>query len=263
MVNFLNKHNKKRYLVFDIGNSSIKYALYNSSKKLLRYNFQLVSDVENTLALVQVIKQFLKEAIDLEQNLEVILGSVNDKMYFYFVKTLSEYYPNIKPYIIHRSQKFNTDFSNVDINELGIDLIGLCESNDSPNSVTISFGTALTTVIKQNNKLISVAIAPGFYESCLHLFKKIKKLDRKLIEPNLLNDSGTDTPSALNLGFKATVFGYIQYFLEKYPIENYSYTITGNDQIIKQINIKDINWIKTEVMDGYLKIFLNNKFNNI
>ncbi|MCU4706963.1 type III pantothenate kinase [Mycoplasma sp. CSL7503-lung] len=261
MINFLKRRPNKQYVVFDIGNSSIKYAIYNHNYKLIKYKFQLIGNLHEKNFLSEKIKSFLNESISTEHKQELILGFVNDEIYDSFKKNLLNYFPNSTPYIIDNKKKFKTDFSNVDINELGIDLIGLCESNHCSNAVIFSLGTALTTVIIKDDKLVSVAIAPGFYESYSHLFYKISKLDKKYMKTNLTNDVGNDTQSALNLGCKAQIYGYIQYFLSKYPIDEYQYKITGNDQIINQINIQNIEHIKTEVMDGYLQIFINNNSN--
>ncbi|MBU4693221.1 type III pantothenate kinase [Mycoplasma sp. CSL7491-lung] len=258
MINFFEKEINNEYVVFDIGNSSIKYAVYNRNFKLIKYKFQLTSNLNQKNILIDKMRTFLSEAINLECKQKLILGFVNEEMYMFFKKILLEYFPDSKPYIINNKKKFKTDFSDVDINELGIDLIGLCESNHHKNAVIFSFGTALTTVVIKDNKLISVAIAPGFYESYSHLFDKINKLNRKYMRTNLTNDKGNDTHSALNLGCKAQVYGYIQYFLSKHSINEFQYKITGNDQIINQINIQNIEHVKTEVMDGYLQIFINN-----
>ncbi|MFV8419099.1 type III pantothenate kinase [Mycoplasma sp. Sp33II] len=245
-----NEHN---YLVFDIGNSMIKFHYINSQfQVLLNLNWLCNSnesiDLENILALC--MPSFQDQIIIASSNNEMLhqeqLVSQLQKLGFCNIAILDHTYgTNLKL------------ANNIQHNEVGIDILAClqyCVDNKIKDAYVFMFGTALVALKIEDNTLLGASIAPGAFLSYVHIQEKVAQLSLPYIGSEQL---GTNTQEALNSGLYNLLNGFILSHIEKETnLEKYQLLLTGGDGAYLKTKY---NYLPNMLALGYLGLFLSGK----
>ena len=247
-------------LILDIGNSLIKISLVNINENKVEETYlfgtrnfnKWKSDIKNLLHSLNY-----KEAL-----IGSVVISINKKIESLFPKKTKIYF--IK----------NSDFSflefdkECDLKNVGLDILGFSYYliENSINSIGISFGTAIFSIIVKNKKIMGVSILPSINKAFQDLKTNIELINDFEIK-NIRKDFGFNTNECIESGYYHIIFGTVisilNYANDKYDVKDVF--ITGGNyrninkfEFDKKFNIS--NDQEQIVTLGYLllyKIFLN------
>lgn len=189
-------------IYLDIGNSNIKLF------------------VNNKLFLYKVTINIFIELIEKYKSYDWII-IITNRHKRKFLDLLNRNHINFKNIV---SLDLNNVLINKDINinEIGVDILLASKYLNNKNGVIIINGTALISIYVNNSRIESVSIQAGitkqnnFLNSLLFL-KNNYKFSSKF---------GTNTKKAIELGNFLNVSGIINYYCEKYNIQYF--VLTGN-----------------------------------
>ncbi|MFV8481502.1 type III pantothenate kinase [Mycoplasma sp. SK341A] len=242
--------NETNYLVFDIGNSKIKFHyISNTNEALFSLNWLCTSD----------------ESIELENILALCMPSYSDQVIIASTNENKAYQDKLqanlkaigfsKITILDNSYGANLAIDkNIDRTQLGIDILACvqyCASNQISNAYVFMFGSALVGLKITQGMLQGASIAPGAYISYLHLQEKIAQLSMPYTSETKL---GQNTIQALNSGLYNLLNGFI---LSHCQDQNgYEILLTGGDGIY----LKDhYSYNPNLIAQGYVYLFLEAK----
>lgn len=219
-----------KILILDIGNSLIKISIINENEIEKTYLF----GTRNFNKWKPDIKKLLYELNYKEVIIGSVVPSINKKIELLFPKKTKIYFIKNNDFDF---LKFN---KKCDIENIGLDILGfaLYLIKNSINSIGISFGTAIFSIIIKNEKIMGVSILPSINKA----FKDLKT-NTELINDfeikKIRKDFGFNTNDSIESGYYHIIFGtinsMINYAYEKYNIKNVF--ITGG-------NYKNINKFK-------------------
>ncbi|MGL5591280.1 MAG: type III pantothenate kinase [Mycoplasmoidaceae bacterium] len=244
-----------KILILDIGNSLIKISIIDKNR------------IENTYLFGT--RNFNKWKLDIKNLLykldyeKVIIGSVvpsvNKKIKLLFPK-------NKKIYFIK-----NSDFNflkldkDINIENVGLDILGFSYYliENSNNSIGISFGTAIFSVIINNKKIMGVSILPSINKAFEDLKTNTELINDFEIK-NIRKDFGFNTNECIESGYYHIIFGtinsMINYAYDKYDVKDVFIT-GGNYRNIDKFKFdKKFNILNDQeqiVTLGYLLLYKN------
>lgn len=221
-------------IYLDIGNSNIKLF------------------VNNELFLYKVTINKFTELIEKYKSYDWII-IITNRHKRKFLDLLNRNHINFKNIV---SLDLNNVLINKDINinEIGVDILLASKYLNNKNGVIIINGTALISIYVNNSRIESVSIQAGitkqnnFLNSLLFL-KNNYKFSSKF---------GTNTKKAIELGNFFNVSGIINYYCEKYNIQNFVLTGNGfsqsdvNNFLSKKYNIE---YVENLVLKMLIKSF--------
>lgn len=221
-------------IYLDIGNSNIKLF------------------VNNKLFLYKVTINKFTELIEKYKSYDWII-IITNRHKRKFLDLLNRNHINFKNIV---SLDLNNVLINKDINinEIGVDILLASKYLNNKNGVIIINGTALISIYVNNSRIESVSIQAGitkqnnFLNSLLFL-KNNYKFSSKF---------GTNTKKAIELGNFFNVSGIINYYCEKYNIQNFVLTGNGfsqsdvNNFLSKKYNIE---YVENLVLKMLIKSF--------
>ena len=241
-------------LAIDLGNTSIKFAIYIKSVSLSDFNyiplhiFKLLTKAQTDESILfrSIKKEFSKIKVDICSVKDIVVCSVVPSVLNTLKNALKIIFPYIKVFFISGKCNTNINFKNINLNEIGADLISLAQGaikliNVSKKPcIVASLGTTSTfSLIDENNTFLGTSIAPGFKTSLDSLINNAELLDEFSDFKPPVKIINTSTKECILSG---SIYGY-------------AYLVQGIiNKIKKEIN-KDCNVVLT---GGYADIVKEN-----
>lgn len=200
-------------LIFDIGNTNIKAALFNGDA--LCHQWRIATDIKRTGdEYFSILRPLLRDAeIEFSDINQIILSSVVPALIGPFVN-LSQHITGKKPLIINADiyDQLPVKLPESAIHEIGTDLycdaIGAWTKYKSA-CIIADFGTALSfTVVDKDGKVAGVAITPGIRTAFNSLFAntaQIPAIPLEIPETSLGKNTVVAVQSGIVLGYKGLV----------------------------------------------------------
>ena len=209
-------------LIFDIGNTNIKTALFDGEKLL--YTWRISTDLKRTGdEYFSLLRPLFRDAeIDFSKINKVVLSTVVPALIGPFV-IVSQHFSGKKPIIIGPDiyAKLPIKVPESAVHEIGTDLY--CDAFEAwsrykcPCIVT-DFGTALSfTAIDANANIAGVAIAPGIRTAFNSLFAnaaQIPAIPLDIPPTSLGKNTVVSVQSGIVLGYKGLVEGLLKQMKE-------------------------------------------------
>lgn len=196
-------------LIFDIGNTNVKVALFESDKLLQQW--RITTDKNRTgdeyFAIINVL--FKDYNLDIKQISNVVVSSVVPQLIGAFV-IVTQRFLNKEPLIICPDiyHKLPVTIPPTAVHEIGTDL--LCDAVEAWETyhqpcIVVDFGTALSFVAVGNKgNILGVAIAPGIGTAIKSLFSNTAQLPSVPLEIPT-SSLGINTTMSIQSGI---MFGY-------------------------------------------------------
>ena len=209
-------------LIFDIGNTNIKTALFDADK--LAYTWRISTDLKRTgdeyFSLLRPL--FRDVDIDFSKIKTVVLSTVVPALIGPFV-IVSQHISGKKPVIIGPDiySKFPLKLPETAVHEIGTDLY--CDALEAwcrykCPCIIADFGTALSfTAIDANANIAGVAIAPGIRTAFNSLFAntaQIPAIPLDIPPTSLGKNTVVAVQSGIVLGYKGLVEGLVKQMKE-------------------------------------------------
>ena len=221
-------------ICIDIGNTNIKYAIYDGDA--LKFSFRVATDLKKTSDEYGALLTSMLAANDVEvSELEGgIISSVVPSL-DYTIDKMCEIYLHIQPLKIAPGLKSGLNIRCDDAREVGADRIVNCVSalvhyGDNIPMIVIDFGTATTfNIINEKNEFIGGVISPGIKGSLDSLVNGTAKLPRVEIEAPksvIAKNTVTNMQAGIVFGFA----GLVEYIVKR---------------IKKELNVPQVKTIAT------------------
>ena len=206
-------------ICIDIGNTNIKYAIYD--KDDLKLSFRVATDFKKTSDEygAQLTAMLTARGVDVSQIEGGIVSSVVPSL-DYTVDKMCSLYLHIEPLHIAPGLKSGLSIRCDDAREVGADRIVNCVSaiveygSDKP-MIVVDFGTATTfNIINEKKEFIGGVIAPGIKGSLDSLVNGTAKLPRVEIEapPSIIaKNTVTNMQAGIVFGFA----GLVEYIVKR------------------------------------------------
>lgn len=206
-------------ICIDIGNTNIKYAIYE--KDDLKFSFRVATDLKKTSDEYgeQLTGMLSSQGVDAKDITGGIMSSVVPSL-DYTVEKMCALYLNIQPLHIAPGLKSGLNIRCDDAREVGADRIVNCvsaivEYGENIPMIVIDFGTATTfNIISEKNEFIGGVIAPGIKGSLDSLVNGTAKLPRVEIEapPSVIaKNTVTNMQAGIVFGFA----GLVEFIVKK------------------------------------------------
>lgn len=205
-------------LVFDIGNTNIKTAVFENDKLL--YEWRVSTDLKRTGdEYFSILRSLFNDAkIDFSKIDDVVLSSVVPALIGPFV-IVSQHFSGKKPLVIGPDiyDKLPVKVPETGVHEIGTDL--LCDAIEawcrykSP-CIVADFGTALSfTAVDKDGNIAGVAIAPGIRTAFNSLFSgtaQIPAIPLEIPPTSLGKNTTVAVQAGIVLGYKGLVESLIK-----------------------------------------------------
>ncbi len=216
-------------VLIDLGNSFLKLAIVDEKNKIINVKKIKLEDHKKDNIKTEIVNHLA----DIKTtNKKIIISSVNNKW--------NDFVKNIFISDDLKWLNFN-DFTKLNFpnkSETGIDLLCLGAAVlNQKNTLIVSFGTATTFTLWNDNNLLGAIISPGAWTAFKGLTKSASliKDTMKINFKTKLGVIGSDTNSAINIGtFKAHALmseAIIKDIQSKHSISNIIFTGGGLDNI--------------------------------
>ena len=201
------KHQRKKLLVMDIGNTNVKIGVYSDDELLASWRIsteaQRTSD-EYGMVLYDLLKN---QGISFKDIKGIVMSSVAPSLN-YTIEHMCDYYIGIKPTVVDHTTNTGIKINYDNPKELGSDRIVDCAAAYAIYGgplIVIDFGSATTfNAVTADGEFIGGAIAPGMKTATESLVMTAAKLPRiELNKPESI--IATSTKSGMQSG---VVYGY-------------------------------------------------------
>lgn len=238
-------------LIIDVGNTSVKIAVFNGKTLLFK---EVVSN-----------ESLLEKIVKLKENYyaikHVIVSSVRN-----LDKKVSQYLTDNYP-VVFLSHQIKLPFKNLyeTPNTLGIDRIALIAASvdqfSKKNVLVIDAGTCVTyDFINKENEYLGGAISPGVrmrYKALHNQTAKLPLLDTEVPENFIGNTTNAAINSGVVNGLVAEIDGVIAQYKEKY--NDLTIILTGGDANFLSKQLKSSIFANSNfLLQGLNFILLNN-----
>lgn len=196
----------------DIGNTNIKYLCKDKFDdiKIIK------SDIENFKDLLNSYKNFDFVVIITHKEKKIYIDILRKSKVNFKIVTNKDFENNINP--------------NIDINEIGVDILLASKYFQSSSGLIILNGTALVSIYIDNGIIQLVTLGAGTsYQN--ELLNRILNLNDKY---NFEITNGTNTFDSICLNNYINIFGIINYFLKKK--DNLKIVLSGNNFLNQNLN---------------------------
>ncbi len=237
-------------ICIDIGNTNIKYAIYNGDE--LKISFRVATDFKKTsdeygAQLTSMLNAQGLTVADIEGG---IVSSVVPTL-DYTIDKMCALYLNIDPLHIAPGLKSGLNIRCDDAREVGADRIVNCVSaivgyGEGTPMIVVDFGTATTfNIISANNEFIGGVIAPGIKGSLDSLVNGTAKLPRVEIEAPksiIAKNTVTNMQAGIVFGFAGLVEYIVKRIKKELGATNVKTIATGgfSNVIAKEIENIDV-----------------------
>ena len=253
-------------LVIDLGNTNIKYGVYDGDK--LVASFRVSSRISRTAdEYGSVLVGLLSDSGIKKSDIDGIIFSSVIPALNYTICHMCEFFFNISPIVIGPGVKTGLNIKADNPKEVGADIIVNSVSGFNKYGgplIVIDFGTATTfDVINDKCELIGVIIAPGIKTSLEGLVNKTAQLPMvELDAPKAVIGKNTKTAMQAGIiyGFSGLVDNIIKKIKKELKLEDIKVIATGGlGQIIAK-EVKSISKVdRTLTLDGLKMIYELNK----
>ncbi|MFV8477859.1 type III pantothenate kinase [Mycoplasma sp. VS410B] len=242
--------NQTNYLVFDIGNSKIKFYYISNTNEIL-FSLNWLCSSNESIELENILALCMPSYSD-----QVVIANTNaDTTYQNKLRTNLKAIGFSKITILDNSYGAHLAIDkNIDRKQLGIDILACmqyCASNQILNAYVFMFGSALVGLKITQGTLQGASIAPGAYFSYQHLQEKITQLS---IPYTIETKLGQNTIQALNSGLYNLLNGFILSHCQ--GKNGYEILLTGGDGIYLK---EHYNYNPHLIAQGYIYLFLEAK----
>jgi type III pantothenate kinase len=228
-------------LIVDVGNTNIKFAIFDGDKLLEVYSFP----THDQINLSKISSNHSK--ID-KAYIGSVVPSVNKKIIDKIYRTYK-----VNATLI-RQKDFTTQFNlnKFNLNEIGMDILALCQfiKIKHKSGVGICFGTATFAVCVKNKTFYGAMIAPSIETSVKHLHDRTELIKPQSIA-KLNRSLGFDTQTALQSGAFHMADGFVDnvlcFALQKYGIKK-AYITGGKLKEIKILNKKNVHFVNEAII---------------
>lgn len=237
-------------LCIDIGNTNIKYAIYEGDN--VQFSFRVSTDLKRTSDEYgsQLTGMLTTKNVAVEMIEGVIVSSVVPSL-DYTIDKMCDLYLRVKPMHVAPGLKSGLNIRCDDAREVGADRLVNCVSaivhyGENIPMIVIDFGTATTfNIINERNEFIGGVIAPGIKGSLDSLVNGTAKLPRVEIEaPDsiIAKNTVTNMQAGIVFGFA----GLVEYIVKRIKKELKAKTVktiaTGgfSNIISKEIECIDV-----------------------
>ena len=199
-------------LIIDAGNTNIKYALIDQGKIVRTHRFKSASDS----AFAVERKVFLKD-IDIKSIDGIIFSSVVPSLNERILDSFRDI--PVEPFIINGHVKSHIKMSETIMDEMGADLMCVCEAayqlNGKKAVMALSLGTAsVLLVIGDDGSLLNSLIYPGLVSGSSSLFGNTELLES--VELNAVDNLvAHNTKEALLSGIVFSYIGALKYLIRE------------------------------------------------
>ena len=244
-------------ICIDIGNTNIKYAIYDGDA--LKFSFRVATDLKKTSDEYGALLTSMLAANDVEvSELEGgIISSVVPSL-DYTIDKMCEIYLHIQPLKIAPGLKSGLNIRCDDAREVGADRIVNCVSalvhyGENIPMIVIDFGTATTfNIINEKNEFIGGVISPGIKGSLDSLVNGTAKLPRVEIEAPksvIAKNTVTNMQAGIVFGFAGLVEYIVKRIKKELNVPQVKTIATGG---ISQVISREIECI--DVVDKLLTL---------
>ena len=206
-------------ICIDIGNTNIKYAIYDGDT--LKLSFRVATDLKKTSDEYgeQLTGMLESQGVKTTNVMGGIMSSVVPSL-DYTIDKMCEIYLHIKPLHIAPGLKSGLNIRCDDAREVGADRIVNCVSaivgyGENKPMIVVDFGTATTfNIISENNEFIGGVISPGIKGSLDSLVNGTAKLPRVEIEAPksiIAKNTVTNMQAGIVFGFA----GLVEYIVKR------------------------------------------------
>ena len=206
-------------ICIDIGNTNIKYAIYDKDE--LKFSFRVATDFKKTSDEygAQLTGMLQTKNVKVEDIEGGIVSSVVPSL-DYTIEKMCDLYLRISPLRIAPGLKSGLNIRCDDSREVGADRIVNCvsaivEYGENIPMIVVDFGTATTfNIINENNEFIGGVIAPGIKGSLDSLVNGTAKLPRVEIEAPksiIAKNTVTNMQAGIVFGFA----GLVEYIVKR------------------------------------------------
>jgi type III pantothenate kinase len=237
-------------LIVDIGNTNVKFGLFNNNKLLNVYT--IPTHTYKMGSIKATIPAKMKPIED------IYVGSVVPSANVLVIDDIYKTY-KIRPQLINGADfKAHFDLAKFDINEIGIDILGYAMfiKSNYKSGVGICFGTATFAVAVDNNKIYGVAIAPSIELGIQHLSRRAELIHNYQVN-KIQKIFGFNTSTAIASGAAHMAEGFVQsvaaYAKQKYHI-NDVYVSGGKSIYLQTLESKNIHFIHNAILLGYFEL---------
>ena len=225
----------KNKIVIDIGNSYIKVA--DEQKNIYKFKIDNLNQLQN----------YLKQ----NTNDYYYIGSVNKETCSKVVSLLKK--NNIKYKIISNKDflKFIKLDKDIEINQVGLDILAIVYGIEDNDYIFVNAGTALL-FIKFSNQLDGVIISSNIFYNTDVLTSKIN-IDFNLIK---FDDFGKNNDQAFSSAINLQFIKPLNKLIQKHNIKKIYYH-NVNKSVMKNIDVATITEDQNATIKGYIKLVNN------
>mgnify|MGYP004651485229 FL=1 len=249
-------------LAIDIGNTNIKYGIYNGED--LVASFRVSSRLSRTADEYGsvLINLLASKGLKTSDVTGVIMSSVIPSLN-YTICHMCEYFFGVSPLMVGPGIKTGLNVKADNPKEVGADIIVNCVSAFTKYGgpvIVIDFGTATTfDAVTGNCELIGVAIAPGIKTSLEGLTKNTAQLPTIELEAPksvLGKNTKTSMQSGLIFGFAGLVNNIVRKMKKEFKTDGVKVVATGGlgELIAKESDVIDVV-DRTLTLDGLKEIY--------
>lgn len=249
-------------LAIDIGNTNIKYGIYNGED--LVASFRVSSRLSRTADEYGsvLINLLASKGLKTSDVTGVIMSSVIPSLN-YTICHMCEYFFGVSPLMVGPGIKTGLNVKADNPKEVGADIIVNCVSAFTKYGgpvIVIDFGTATTfDAVTGNCELIGVAIAPGIKTSLEGLTKNTAQLPTIELEAPksvLGKNTKTSMQSGLIFGFAGLVNNIVKKMKKEFRSDGVKVVATGGlgELIAKESDVIDVV-DRTLTLDGLKEIY--------
>ena len=249
-------------LAIDIGNTNIKYGIYNGED--LVASFRVSSRLSRTADEYGsvLINLLASKGLKTSDVTGVIMSSVIPSLN-YTICHMCEYFFSVSPLMVGPGIKTGLNVKADNPKEVGADIIVNCVSAFTKYGgpvIVIDFGTATTfDAVTGNCELIGVAIAPGIKTSLEGLTKNTAQLPTIELEAPksvLGKNTKTSMQSGLIFGFAGLVNNIVKKMKKEFKTDGVKVVATGGlgELIAKESDVIDVV-DRTLTLDGLKEIY--------
>lgn len=253
-------------LAIDIGNTNIKYAVFNGSE--LVASFRVSSHTNQTAdEYGSVLTNLMgNSGIKTSDITDIILSSVIPSLN-YTICHMCEYFFNVKPLVVGPGVKTGLNIKADNPREVGSDIIvnsiAAYKKYGGP-IVVIDFGTATTfDVITAKGELIGVIIAPGIktaLESLVNVTAQLPMIELSAPKSVIGKNTETAMQSGIVFGFAGLVKNIIDKIKSELGLDNLFVVATGGMGKLIKDEISCINVVdRTLTLEGLKLVYDLNK----
>ena len=255
-------------LCVDIGNTNIKYAVYEKDER--KASFRVSSRHSRTADEygATLINLLSSSNINREDIKGIIISSVIPSLNYTIIH-MCEYFFNITPIMVGSGIKTGLNIKTDNPKEVGADIIVNCVSaikkyGNKKHMIVIDFGTATTfDIISDKSELLGVVIAPGIKTALEGLVSNTAQLPMiELVAPKSTIGKNTQTcmQSGIIFGFAGLVENIVKKIKEELNINDIKVIATGGMGEIISKEVSCISKIdRTLTLDGLKYLYELNR----